>query len=308
MERGRFLFVAVPPPGILARLNGVDREVSFFFSFLLLYLSIAPLMPIQIKCACGKPLAVKDEFAGKTVKCPGCGQGVPVPSGAGPAQAQAYQVAPAAQPVQQAATATGGLDDLFDEEGFEHNVTAVCPSCRAVMGEHDVLCTKCGYNTMTGQVVQRHLSPGMDLDASEMMLRKAESDMEHADKLQRDMVAKSGMPWWMLGLILFVLCSATGIAVLAVNAANRVDDIGFNPMQMFLQLAGGACAMVAIGATLSLIYKAFQEDQKQGFLSLTILYLFVFVFKKPKGRIGALIVAIVVGGAAAGLFVAASNQ
>jgi hypothetical protein len=29
-------------------------------------------MPIQIKCACGKSLQAKDEFAGKKVRCPGC--------------------------------------------------------------------------------------------------------------------------------------------------------------------------------------------------------------------------------------------
>lgn len=31
-------------------------------------------MPIQIKCECGKALRVKDEFAGKKVRCPGCSE------------------------------------------------------------------------------------------------------------------------------------------------------------------------------------------------------------------------------------------
>ena len=30
-------------------------------------------MPIQIACACGKKLNVRDELAGKKVKCPACG-------------------------------------------------------------------------------------------------------------------------------------------------------------------------------------------------------------------------------------------
>lgn len=39
-------------------------------------------MPIKIRCAnatCQKALSVKDEFAGKRVKCPGCGQSILVP-------------------------------------------------------------------------------------------------------------------------------------------------------------------------------------------------------------------------------------
>jgi len=36
-------------------------------------------MPILISCACGKKLRVKDESAGKRVRCPGCGGIVAVP-------------------------------------------------------------------------------------------------------------------------------------------------------------------------------------------------------------------------------------
>lgn len=40
-------------------------------------------MTISVRCKnpdCGKPCRVKDEYAGKSVKCPGCGQRIPVPS------------------------------------------------------------------------------------------------------------------------------------------------------------------------------------------------------------------------------------
>jgi RsiW-degrading membrane proteinase PrsW (M82 family) len=37
-------------------------------------------MPIPIACSCGKSLKVKDEYAGKRVKCPGCGQPLSVPA------------------------------------------------------------------------------------------------------------------------------------------------------------------------------------------------------------------------------------
>jgi WD40 repeat protein len=40
-------------------------------------------MTIRIRCACGKSLQAKEELAGKRVKCPGCGQVLAIPSGAG---------------------------------------------------------------------------------------------------------------------------------------------------------------------------------------------------------------------------------
>ena len=36
-------------------------------------------MPIPIKCACGKKLSLKDELAGKKVKCPACQKVLSVP-------------------------------------------------------------------------------------------------------------------------------------------------------------------------------------------------------------------------------------
>jgi hypothetical protein len=46
-------------------------------------------VPILLKCSCGKALKVKDESAGKHVKCPGCGNvlSVPHPEGGGAAPA-----------------------------------------------------------------------------------------------------------------------------------------------------------------------------------------------------------------------------
>ena len=40
-------------------------------------------MAISVACECGKRLAVRDEMAGKRVKCPACMSVVPVPAGEG---------------------------------------------------------------------------------------------------------------------------------------------------------------------------------------------------------------------------------
>lgn len=244
-------------------------------------------MPIPVQCQCGKKLSVKDQFAGKTLKCPACGSAIQVP---------ARQAAPS--PV------SNPMDELFDQEGFGKNIAAVCPSCSAEMEADAVLCTKCGYNKLTGEHIQGHLTPGLDIDMGTLALQKAQSDLVAADKLQKDMTEGAGMPWWMLGLIVFVLTSATALAVMAVMSANRTTGTDtFDPMKTFLVLSGSACTAVALGACLRLVVQGFKESQKQGFLCLTLLYLFVFTFQKPKGRIGPLLVMLVLGGTAAALFV-----
>ena len=82
-------------------------------------------MPIRLQCTCGKALAVKDEFAGKTVKCPGCQAGIRVPTAApGATKARPAQTAgtqPDASKAPASAANFGGLNDLFDEEGIQQH-------------------------------------------------------------------------------------------------------------------------------------------------------------------------------------------
>lgn len=57
-------------------------------------------MPVLVKCECGTSYDLKDEFAGKLVKCPSCGR---------PARAPARSAGPAAQ---------GQTDPAFDRDMF----------------------------------------------------------------------------------------------------------------------------------------------------------------------------------------------
>ena len=129
-------------------------------------------MPIRIQCQCGKALSVKDELAGKAVKCPGCAKVIRVPAG----KAATAASAPAAP--RQAAPASDGLADLFDEEGFSQHVAAVCPACAAEMAAGAVLCTKCGYHKESGERMEAHMTPGVDIDAGTMALEAASASMK----------------------------------------------------------------------------------------------------------------------------------
>lgn len=240
-------------------------------------------------------------MAGKAVKCPGCGQAVRVPgeaagtpggapSGAGPTSSR--------------------MNDLFSEEGFSEKVAAVCPACRMEMPAGAVLCTKCGYHLESGMQLESHKTAGVDIDHGTLALLKAEDDMVKDKEMQQKMLAGAGMPWWGLALTLFLIGSGLTIAVLAVNASRRIDEsITFNPMGLFLLLAGVAFYLVAQGAFLMLVIHAFKTSTKQGLLTLLVpLYAFYYVFMNFRATWKYMAVTIVLGGVAGGLFAAASSQ
>lgn len=52
-------------------------------------------MSIELSCACGRALRLKDELAGKTVKCPGCGSPLTVPAAEPAAESPAEPAAEA---------------------------------------------------------------------------------------------------------------------------------------------------------------------------------------------------------------------
>jgi hypothetical protein len=240
-------------------------------------------MPILAKCTCGKAVNVRDDLAGKAVKCPGCGNPIKVvASQGGQASAKATQAAPQ-QRVAVPAAPKAALDDLFSEEGFDRHVAQVCPVCRVEMQAGAVLCTKCGYNKQTGERLESHKTAGVDISHGEVFLQKAGKDMDVETAMQAKM-ANAGMPWWVLALILFFIVSAVSIAVVAINVARRVDGEGsFNAMATFLVLGFGAVQTVALGAYLVILVKAFKQSIKEGLLTMFVpLYILYFVFKNFK--------------------------
>lgn len=262
-------------------------------------------MPIRINCPCGKSLNVRDDLAGKVVKCPGCGKPIKVTAGGGSSSAatQAAGVAAAAEERRR-------MHDLFDEEGFSEQVAAVCPACRAEMGAGAVLCTKCGYNIQTGERLVSHKTAGVDIDHGTLALQKAKQDMASADQMQKDMFNKAGMPWWALALVLFMMGSGLIIAVLVVNASRRVDEnFTLNPLALFFTLAGTGFYLVGVGASLLIIVHAFKQDTIKGVLCLFVpFYMLYHVIKNWSETWKYFLVSVVMGGIGGGLFAAAAAQ
>lgn len=272
------------------------------------------VMPIQIRCQCGKALKIPDSAAGKAVKCPGCGKTMKVPAAGGagrsPAAAAAKPSAAPSSPAPSFAPDVGRMDDLFEEEGFTETVEAVCPACRAPMPASAILCTKCGYNKETGTRLDAHKTAGVDIDHGTLALQKAAEDMVKDKAMQDKLLSGGGMPWWALALVLFMLGSGLTIAVLVVNASRRVDEAAPpNPMALFLALSGAGFYLVSLGAFIMIVVHAFKQSIGRGLMTLLIpLYALYHVAKNWQETWKYLAASIVLGGIAGGLFAAAAAQ
>lgn len=101
---------------------------------------------IRVRCECGKTLTVKQELAGKAIKCPACGK---------PVRVGAPQPKPKAQEADPGLPSGEGVGDLLDEVDLGQSSTGHrCPVCRADLQEDDIICVQCGYNFETGRKIE----------------------------------------------------------------------------------------------------------------------------------------------------------
>jgi len=287
-------------------------------------------MPIAVSCQCGKTLNVRDDLAGKAVKCPGCQTVLRVPAIAakGPAvqvPAQGPKVAPRPAPpalgmtkpaapvvaklapasANAAARESATMDSFYSEAGFDVKVGKFCPECTEALLPGAVLCTRCGYHLESGAKLDAYRSEIEAPDSVNAVLRKAELNMQRDKELQIRL-ENAGMPAWMMAMGLFILASCTTVGVIAVNVSRRSKDdtVSFNAVATMLLLAGIAFSAVAIGSYCTVLYRAFQDKPKQGMFVLLIPgYVIYYAFTHFKLVGKAFIVFLLTLGAAVGLFV-----
>lgn len=100
-------------------------------------------MPIKVRCKeCETTFAVKDEAAGKRVRCKGCSAPVKVP-------------AKTRKKKQATASKSADTDDFlasFDIDKIEDKEARICPRCGQDAGEEDIECSNCGVNLATGRM------------------------------------------------------------------------------------------------------------------------------------------------------------
>jgi hypothetical protein len=103
-------------------------------------------MPITVTCSCGRKLSAKDEYAGRTVKCPGCEQPLKIPAPAQLPQGQGPAAkSKSAGPKRSAHSSSAA--QLLEEVGLGHHTDGpTCPECGQSVLEDALLCVHCGYN------------------------------------------------------------------------------------------------------------------------------------------------------------------
>ncbi len=183
-------------------------------------------MPIKVQCSCGQVLAVPDDKAGKSGKCPKCQNLIQIPAAGGQAAGSgAAKTAPQAKAAGSAAVASSApkaavkkvasaaatqvttapapkLDSLFDEVGLKQKTGPCCPKCGASIATGAVICVQCGLNFESGE---QALGYNVRIETQEFeneFLQEAASNMQR-DVLMDERRDKSGVPWWMLLSYLF---------------------------------------------------------------------------------------------------------
>ena len=228
-------------------------------------------MPIKVSCKCGQSFAVKDEMAGKTLKCPKCQQPLPIPARAAPSAA-----APAPAPQ------NNQLASLFEEAGFKEHRGPRCPQCGNPLGNPNaILCTHCGFHLQTGQKVEgakvyKEGERGY-AEAADNLLSRAEKQIE-VDKVESKKNIKSGMPAWVLFLAL------AGIVGFVAGMFMIPRDQAFEITGYCLAGFGG---LMSFYYGVRMIIVAFQESTTCGILYILLplypLYYLITRWEKMGG-------------------------
>jgi hypothetical protein len=176
------------------------------------------------------------------------------------------------------------------------------------MPKEAMLCVHCGFHFESGAKVAGHQTELDDEMSGAAALKKAARDLQSAKTMQEKMTSGAGMPWWLLGLIFFIMVSVTGVAVVGVNNSRREEDVklAFNWQATLLALIGGAFTTVGTGAYFTVLFKAFKENVKQGLLSVIPLYLLYFGFSRFREAGKPMMLAIALLAAGIGMLVGAN--
>ena len=212
-------------------------------------------MPIKVACKCGQAFSLKDEMAGKTLKCPKCQQPLKVPAVAASAARPAAAVAPAPAP--------GALAGLFEEAGFKEHKGPRCPQCGEPLKRADaILCTNCGFNLQSAQKVEgaKVYKEGErgHAEAADSLLSRAELQIE-LDKVEAKKTLGAGMPAWVLFLALCGVCAF--VACMFLIPRDRAFMISGYCLAGF-----GGLMSFYFGVRMLMV--AFQESTTCGFLFL----------------------------------------
>lgn len=250
-------------------------------------------MPIKFKCSCGQVLSVPSKLAGKSGKCPKCAKTIKIPVPKAPSSTQAAAgktaaAAPRQTPANQAGTAAGGLDSLFDDAGLVESSGPVCPNCTADIKPGTVVCTSCGFNIQTGEKLASYDAKSEGPEYDNLYLQQASDNMKR-DKQMESRRDKSAMPWWVIMSFLIgaVMLCAAGILIVDGKFGEPDPESTFIgrlqrwPVLTTLGLTIGVTGLaIIVFAHMSITYFGFTRSIGQGLacLFLPLIYSVIYGF------------------------------
>ena len=253
-------------------------------------------MPIRVTCQCGQSLNVPDSMAGKSGKCPKCQQLVKIPLAASAdagAPAKAAATAKKAKPqLVSPQPSTSTMAGLLDAAGLVQKSGTFCPHCDQPSKPGAVICTHCGFNFAEGTKVEGHKS-SEKRQFGNKNLNEAAAMMVREESVQKRLLA-TGTPWWtmfalFLGLVIFLAVILVKMDATQTGEVSKTEWMARIQKAFWGPVIAGASGtgflLVAIFAYLALIFTAFFESKKQGFLCLLApLYIVYYMFSRIKSQ------------------------
>lgn len=258
-------------------------------------------MAIRVQCQCGQSLSVPDDKAGKSGKCPKCGELIRIPqASAANALASAAKATTAAKsptpkasrpanvPAKAATVPTSdepslrpnsqNIKALLEEVGLAKRVGSFCPNCDKPFAQGAVFCIKCGLNFATGEKSNQYELESTRLEFDNMHLNEA-AEMMKRDQALASRMLNAGVPWWVILCVLLsgLLIVATGcLLVEAAQGGARPTDTPIGRLQAYpakwiwLGLLACNCVLVSVFAHMATTGHAFRESRTKGLMCLFV--------------------------------------
>ena len=246
------------------------------------------VMPIAAQCtSCSVKFQVKDEWAGKRVKCPKCSKPFQIPKPAAPKQkpkaqggADTFSLAPAV-PRQ-----SNPMLDLLDDVGVESTPRGpVCNNCGSELSTMAIICVECGFNNETGKQLETttYKEPGVideGMTDAEKMLARAEQEIDETPVSAKDQDFGDGADSFLIAAVALVVAAiliGTGVGIILV-----MDKVGENINTALISMFGSLAIYVFCAAWISFFAFRAKAIHGLGCLLSAGLYCIVFGFMQGK--------------------------
>jgi DNA-directed RNA polymerase subunit RPC12/RpoP len=258
-------------------------------------------MAIKVRCgSCGAGFQVKDELAGRRVKCPQCKQPIVIKASGGLTTGGSRQLSAAAK-------SHNPLLDLLDEQDIRSVVRGrICEQCGCEVAPNAVVCVECGYNLETGEVLKTE-SYDDDFDATnsdstmsdaERIMAKAEKDIEDMPVTSEDQNFGDGSESYLIAavgmIVAVILISAAMVVILMMESITEVWA------SSAVSFAASTVLYFSMGVWISIV--AFRSRAGHGVACIATAFLWCIVFGFLQGKgllipVLVLIVCLLIGGA-----------